>query len=290
MSLSSFFFFFLIPQSLSLSFFDACFGGKGYFWGKCGRGMKSCVPPRLPLRGREWGKIRKQVDKTRKVVNRLNAAVEKNSVPLALKKREATAAVASQKGMKGLALCYKKALEIGQRNIQTRPVTFALIKRMHATINRDSVKPERGHFRKRQNWIGPEGRPIEEAYFYPPAPEILPRALRNWKDYLRYPEKDPLLKIAIIFAQFLILHPFMDGNGRVARALLPLLFFKEKVTAQPLLYLSVYFEKARATYCQKLFDITAKNDWEGWILFFLEGVEKEARYEGRLARAKRQKN
>ena len=137
---------------------------------------------------------------------------------------------------------------------------------------------EVGRLRKRQNWIGAEGCPIEEAYFFPPKFQLLPKYLKNWTLYSRRKELDPLLQLAILFAQFLIIHPFMDGNGRVARIYIPLFLLRKHLISQPFFFLSDYFESKRARYNQKLFSISEENDWEGWILYFLEGVIEQAIY------------
>ncbi|MGE5195928.1 MAG: Fic family protein, partial [Anaerolineae bacterium] len=103
----------------------------------------------------------------------------------------------------------------------------------------------------------------------------MPRYLDNLKKYLHYKEKDPLVQLAIFFAQLLIIHPFMDGNGRVARALIPFFLYKKNIVSTPLFYLSAYFKRYRLQYFEKLFSISSKNEWEEWIRFFLKGVIHE---------------
>ncbi len=91
---------------------------------------------------------------------------------------------------------------------------------IHALIKQDHPNPQEvGQIRSRQNWIGPEGAPREDAYFLPPPPgKVLP-LLRNLESYLKEDSPDPLVQLAIGFAQFLVIHPFMDGNGRVSQSL-----------------------------------------------------------------------
>lgn len=161
-----------------------------------------------------------------------------------------------------------------------QPFTLTLLRKMHRTIMKGSLPSgDIGRFRQRQNWIGPKGGSIEEAFFLPPRFEIVPEYMENLKSYINSKEKDSLVQIAIFFAQLLIVHPFMDGNGRLARALVPWLLCKKGLTSAPHFSLDNYFKKHRMKYFEKLNRISENNDWEGWIRFFLEGIiEERARF------------
>jgi Fic family protein len=104
-------------------------------------------------------------------------------------------------------------------------------------------------------------------------------SMRHFLQECNRPAKDPLLQTCILIAQFLIIHPFMDGNGRTARILIPLLLYKKGILSHPLLFLSRYLKDRRAAYFQGLFDITGKDKWEEWIDFLLKGVIKQAQKE-----------
>ena len=84
------------------------------------------------------------------------------------------------------------------------------------------------------------------------------------------------MQLAIIHAQFEIIHPFQDGNGRVGRIMLPLFLYYKKVIHKPYFYLSTYFEKNRNKYYSTLNAISKKEDWKSWIIYFLEGVKKQS--------------
>lgn len=91
------------------------------------------------------------------------------------------------------------------------------------------------------------------------------------------PERTPLLvKAALAHAQFETIHPFLDGNGRVGRLLIPLLLCLEGVLGEPLLYLSLYFKTHRARYYELLDAVRTDGDWEAWLQFFAEGVYETA--------------
>lgn len=107
--------------------------------------------------------------------------------------------------------------------------------------------------------------------------------MENLLQYMRKQEADPLVQLAIAFAQLLIIHPFMDGNGRVGRVMIPLFTYKKGVTSKPILHLSRYFKKHRLAYFEKLFAITTNKMWEEWIRFFLKGVIVESERLRKLA-------
>ncbi|MBP7074048.1 MAG: Fic family protein [Rhabdochlamydiaceae bacterium] len=154
-----------------------------------------------------------------------------------------------------------------------QPLTLALFCKLHRKILLEAKNiKEAGKFRTRQNWIGPEGCSCEEGYFFPPNFKQVPRYMQNLKQYINSKEKDPLVQLAIFFAQLLIIHPFMDGNGRLARLLIPIILHKKEVLSSPIFEMDGYFKKNRGKYFEKLFQISSKNDWEGWIRFFLEGI------------------
>lgn len=165
---------------------------------------------------------------------------------------------------------YQKALSLASKR---QPLDIPLLCRLHALIKKDGPNPkEIGRIRTTQNWIGPEGQSIEKATFLPPSPARIPAALHSLNRYFRTKDLDPLVQTALYFAQLLIIHPFMDGNGRVARILIPHLLSKKGLLSKPSLFLSRYFEEHRTAYFQKLFQITENNAWEEWVIYFLNGI------------------
>ncbi len=173
---------------------------------------------------------------------------------------------------------YRKALLWACKQIQKTPLSKEFLCAIHKKAKRNSAsKTELGKYRNRQNWIGPRGCKMEEAYFYPPTATKVEELMRELLQYAKKNEKEPLIQLALFFAQFLIIHPFMDGNGRVARILVPLFLYQKKATPLPFLFISRYFLKHRLQYFYKLFKTTEENKWESWIAFFLKGMSIEMR-------------
>ncbi|NOQ79547.1 MAG: Fic family protein [Gammaproteobacteria bacterium] len=175
--------------------------------------------------------------------------------------------------------CYVSALNLGiQRIREDQPLTFRLVTELHQALMTSGRGTNRcpGEFRKSQVWIG--GHRPDEATFVPaPANELAD----CWSELERFindvPDiTDPLIKAALTHVQFETIHPFMDGNGRIGRMLIPLILVEAKVLNEPLLYLSVFFKKHRQTYYERLNQVRLTGDWEAWLLFFVDAVAETA--------------
>jgi Fic family protein len=133
-----------------------------------------------------------------------------------------------------------------------------------------------GELRRSQNWIG--GTRPGNAVFVPPPPENVPQLLTDMERFIHDGVTDlpPMVKVALIHAQFETIHPFLDGNGRIGRLLLATLFEHWGLLAEPLMYLSGYLKRHQAEYYRRLSNIRSEGDWEAWVTFFLEGVSVAA--------------
>lgn len=100
--------------------------------------------------------------------------------------------------------------------------------------------------------------------------------LQAWEGYLGSDDVDFLIQTAVVHAQFELLHPFKDGNGRIGRILIPLFLFQKGALSQPMFYLSEYLENHREEYYTRLKAISAEQDWNGWIAFFLAAIIEQA--------------
>lgn len=133
-----------------------------------------------------------------------------------------------------------------------------------------------GELRRSQNWIG--GTRPGNAVFVPPPPENVPQLLTDMERFIHDGVTDlpPMVKVALIHAQFETIHPFLDGNGRIGRLLIATLFEHWGLLAEPLMYLSGYLKQHQAEYYRRLSNIRSEGDWEAWVTFFLEGVSVAA--------------
>lgn len=176
---------------------------------------------------------------------------------------------------------YIAALYHGLERIQTGelPLSLRLIRELHGVLMAEGrgSRQAPGEFRRTQNWIG--GARPGNALFVPPPPDELMPALANLESFLhdQTGHTPPILKAGLAHAQFETIHPFLDGNGRIGRLLISLVLGAESVLVRPFFYLSLYFKENRAEYYQVLQRVRTEGDWEGWMRFYLIGVEAVAR-------------
>lgn len=129
-----------------------------------------------------------------------------------------------------------------------------------------------GELRRSQNWIG--GNRPGNAVFVPPPPDRVADLLTDLERFIHDDQTPlpPLVKIALVHAQFETIHPFLDGNGRIGRLLIAALLEHWALLQAPLLYLSGHLKRNQAEYYRLLSSIRTDGDWEAWVAFFLDGV------------------
>lgn len=176
---------------------------------------------------------------------------------------------------------YVAALYHGLQRIESGalPLSLRLIREIHGVLmrsGRGSVQAP-GEFRRTQNWIG--GSRPGNAHYVPPPPHEMMAALDNFEKFLHdgYGRTAPIVKAGLAHAQFETIHPFLDGNGRVGRLLISLIFGAEGLLSQPFFYFSLYLKENRSDYYEALQRVRTHGDWEGWIRFYLAGVDAVAR-------------
>lgn len=173
---------------------------------------------------------------------------------------------------------YTQALNQAINDLKTLPLSSRLLKQTHAILLQ-SVRGEHkmpGEFRTSQNWIG--GHSLADAAFIPPHHQHVNDLMGDLEHFLHNQDihVPALIRIAIAHYQFETIHPFLDGNGRIGRLLIPLFLVSEGILDKPLLYLSSYFEKNKGLYYDNLMVVREKNDMLQWLKYFLVGIELTA--------------
>lgn len=165
---------------------------------------------------------------------------------------------------------YSLALRAGCQMLTELPIASRLILSMHQTLMTGVRGQDKspGRYREIQVQIG------AIAKYVPPAHREIPRLMGNLEKFINGNQAgfDPLVVCYLTHYQFEAIHPFVDGNGRVGRALLALMVYQNLKHSMPWLYMSAYFEKNKEEYTDNLFRISTHGDWERWIEFCLHGT------------------
>ncbi|HDR4465081.1 TPA: Fic family protein [Bacillus cereus] len=197
-------------------------------------------------------------------------------------------------------LNYQKALTVGQERMRNGyPISTRLILELHEILmdgNARGTNVACGQFRKVPNWIGPTKK-REDAVYIPIDANEIEDYLKNWETFANghpYDEKmdishlnsnehiidenaHPLLKVAILHAQFESIHPFLDGNGRLGRIIIALYMMQSKQLSSPIFFVSEELEKQKSRYYHLLNETRGKNPrWSNWLNFFLDASKRMA--------------
>jgi Fic family protein len=175
-------------------------------------------------------------------------------------------------------LNYRAALNEAVRLLDTLPLSQRVIRDTHRVLMQGvrGRSKDPGEYRRIPNWIGPDGCTIEQARFVPVGADALPEAMNAFEAYMHSDQPDMLVQLAILHAEFEAIHPFLDGNGRLGRLLVPLFLYSRKALAGPSFYLSEYLEAHRDEYYARLLAVSRDGDWTGWVAFFLKAVTEQA--------------
>ena len=173
---------------------------------------------------------------------------------------------------------YITAMEHGLRRVNEGfPLSIRLLRELHQRLLAGARGRHRrpGELRSSPVWIG--GNSPTDAVFVPPPPAEMADALGDLELFLHERQMPLLVQLAVAHYQFETIHPFLDGNGRIGRLLIPLMLVLRDALPQPLLYLSAYFEQHRGEYYDHLLFTSQRGDLMPWLRFFLRGVRQQAR-------------
>jgi Uncharacterized conserved protein len=172
-------------------------------------------------------------------------------------------------------LHYIQALNYGMKRVKDEnfPMALRFVRELHKELMakaRKTHSSDPGEFRKSQNWIS--GTRPDNARFVPPPVDEMHKALHDLEAFIHTVDfLQPVIRAGLIHAQFETIHPFLDGNGRTGRMLIPLYLWKEGLLEKPVLFLSSYFKKHQDVYYEKLDGYHHGMVFE-WIEYFLDGM------------------
>jgi Fic family protein len=170
---------------------------------------------------------------------------------------------------------FRRSLQLGFSQLSELPLSLRLTRNMHRVLLEGVRGQDKspGEFRSQQNQIGSDRR------FIPPPVNEMHACLDHFEKYLHADshQYDPLVRAFLAHYQFEAIHPFMDGNGRVGRALISLMIHVWCEHRFPWLYMSPYFDQYRDEYYECLFAVSTRGAWSQWIEYCLRGVVLQCR-------------
>ncbi len=175
-------------------------------------------------------------------------------------------------------LNYTAAMRVAEEMLVDLPLSLRVVREAHRVllsgVRGQNKSP--GEYRRVSNWIGPPGCSIDRATYVPIAADRLQDAMGRWERFIHSDHPDRLVQLALLHAEFEALHPFLDGNGRLGRMMIPLFMWQVGLIHRPMFYISDYFESRRSVYYERLLAVSRDGDWTGWTRFFLRAVKAQA--------------
>jgi Fic family protein len=182
-------------------------------------------------------------------------------------------------------LNYRRAMQYAVNALSDLPLSLRVVRDTHRVLLSGVRGGDKapGEYRRIANWIGSAGCRMEDARFVPPGADRIPNLMSRWEKYIHEDSPDKLVQLAIVHAEFEAIHPFLDGNGRIGRLLIPLFLVDKGLLTHPYFYVSAYMEAHRDEYYERLLEVSRDRDWTGWLAFFLRALIEQARDNGSKA-------
>ncbi|MDR2192141.1 MAG: Fic family protein [Endomicrobium sp.] len=267
--------------------------------------MQPFVPEKLPIQNINWERLSTLLGETNAEMGRYDGLLEAMPnpeillSPLTRREAELSSKIEGTQSTMSEALAYEAGQDIDKSKIEDinvlrnyrktlifaeqelrngKPFSLYFLKEMHGMLMKNSrwdSSTNPGEFRTKQVFIGQKNAPLKDVRYIPPQHFLIREYMDNWEDYLANSPEEKLVKTAIIHAQFEIIHPFDDGNGRIGRMIITLFLYLSKVLQKPMFYMSQYLENNKTQYYECLRDITQKAAWQQWLEFFLTAMRSQ---------------
>lgn len=176
-------------------------------------------------------------------------------------------------------VCHLAAERQVRKMLDEVPLSLRVVREAHALLlaGARGWSKSPGAFRRAPVWIGAPGSSPETATFVPAPASRVPDAMSAWERYIHADARDRLVQIAVQHAEFEAIHPFLDGNGRMGRMLIPVLMHHYGLIRTPVFGLSVRIAARRSFYYDGLLGVSRDDDWTGWCLYALDAMRNQAR-------------
>ena len=179
-------------------------------------------------------------------------------------------------------LNYQEATRFGFNELKNgRPFSIPLLKSVHALLSESFPDENKTSivWRTTQVNLGNSAFFPDQTSIVLPDPIFVGELMENWEDFSRREDLNPIIQAAVLHAQFMMIQPFSEDNGRIGRLSILLFLAAKNILINPCFFLSSYLLRNRDTYYASLAEILKNKDWNTWISFFLNAVAEESEAE-----------
>jgi Fic family protein len=176
---------------------------------------------------------------------------------------------------------YARALKQTEGSLRDGyPFSDHVIRTAHRTLlfTGRGAQHHSGAYKSEQNYIGE--RRTRRIHYIPISPDNLPNGMERLFQFANKTQAEdgllPMIRVALVHAEFEALHPFDDGNGRLGRMLIPLMLWKQGLLGAPHFFVSDYFEQNKDEYIERLRNVSADAEWSEWTAFFCRAISAQA--------------
>jgi Fic family protein len=173
-------------------------------------------------------------------------------------------------------LNYLKVLENIEKYQEQGKINENIILTLHKDVTKETLEnPEHeGRYRELQVYVG--NRITGKVIFMPPPPDEVPELMREFIEWVNSNDSynlNPVVVAGLSHYEFVRIHPFIDGNGRTARALATLILNQRDFDIKKFFALDDYYDSDRNTYYSALKSVDQKTlDLTQWLEYFTNGV------------------
>ena len=184
--------------------------------------------------------------------------------------------IMAQRKAKQEVLNYIEVLEQLPKMKPRKEITEETILEMHRLLTKDvlDAPSDVGRYRDRQGVVA--NRFTKKVTFRPPPTKEVPGLMAGFVEWLNHRETlelDAVLEAGIAHYELVRIHPFVDGNGRLARALAALIFYRRGFDTNRFFALDDYYDSDRAAYYSALKSVDPViQDTTQWMEYFTHGV------------------
>lgn len=227
----------------------------------------------------------------REVSTYSSTSIEGNPLPLTEVKRIIRNQPGNLRDSEKEVINYNRALEILDEGIRKDSLKFnlRLVLKIHSLVIKDLAdRADTGRLRREPVFVNDPG--TGKTVYWPPDHQDVPGLI---DDLIKFTADnrdrlDPLIVAGIFHKQFVIIHPFLDGNGRTARLAVKILLAHMGLDTFNLFSFENYYNSDVTRYFRNVgvsgnyYDLKGKIDFTGWLEYFTDGIIDELLRVGRL--------